>query len=282
MKTRSAVFLSFLLALPLSDASADWRVHAETGALFDSNLSNSERAADEESDVAWESNASVANGFQLSRNLRATLGADLRGLVWDQFSGLNEFGVGGSGDLRYRFGLGRQAPWIGLTEAFGYDVFGESARSRWDETLALRGGIAITERLSAEAGYTFRNSAARDDFFDLQSHSGNVRLVVDLTSSLQLGLGYTYRDGDVLSYAVPPRPDILEIAGEARPVSTFGDHPRYTAYRLNAQTHAVSVSAGYVVTKNLSIQVSYEYATTSHDPLRYENHSVEVKIAFAY
>lgn len=282
MKTRSAALLSFLLALPLSDASADWRVNAETGALYDSNLSNSERADDEESDVAWESNVSIGNGFQLSRNLRATLAADLNGLVWDRFAGLNEFGLDGSGELRYRFGLGRQAPWIALIEAFGHDILGESARSRWNETLALRSGIAITERLSAEAGYTFRNSAARDDFFDLQSHGGNARLTVNVTSSLQIALGYTYRDGDVISYAVPPRPDIFEIAGESRPVSTFGDHPRYTAYRINGQTHAISISAGCTVTKNLSVEVSYEYATTSHDPLRYENHSVEAKIAFAY
>ena len=93
---------------------------------------------------------------------------------------------------------------------------------------------------------------------------------------------YTYRDGDVISYAVPPRPDIVQLADESRSVSTFGDYPRYTAYRLEGQTHAVSISAGCVVRKNLSVQVSYEYATTSHDPLRYENHSVEAKIAFAY
>jgi len=282
MKTPSAVILSLFLALPWSDASADWRINAETGALYESNLSNSERAADEEPDAAWKSNASIGDGFQLSRNLRVNLAADLRAVVWDRLDGLDEFGGGGSVDLRYRFGLGREAPWIALTERLGYDAFGESARSRSDETVAVRGGFALSPRVAVEAGYTFRDSAARDDFFDLQSHSGNVRLVVDLTSSLQIALGYTYRDGDVISYAVPPRPDILQFADESRSVSTFGDQPRYTAYRLNGQTHAVSISAGHAVTQKLSVQVSYEYATTAHDPLRYENHSVEAKIAFVY
>ena len=126
------------------------------------------------------------------------------------------------------------------------------------------------------------NSAATDDFFDEQGHTGNARVIVDLTSSLQIVLGYTYRDGDVISYAVPPRPDLFLLASELRPVTTFGTNPLYTAYRLRGQTNAVSVSAGYALTKYLSVQVAYEYAATSHDPLQYENHLVEAKIAFAY
>ncbi|MBA3831531.1 MAG: hypothetical protein H0X34_06500 [Chthoniobacterales bacterium] len=146
----------------------------------------------------------------------------------------------------------------------------------------MRGGIAISERIALEAGYRFQNLGAPDDFFDQQGHSGNARVTVDLTSSLQIALSYTYRDGDVISYAVPPRPDILTFASEREAVTTFGASPLYPAYRLQAQTHSVSISAGYAVNENLSVQVAYEYAATSHDPLRYENHSVEVKIAFAY
>ncbi len=206
----------------------------------------------------------------------------MRGQLWDRYDAFNEIGAGASLDLRHRFGLGRQAPWISLEERAGYGGFHESARSSWDESLRLRGGITISERIALEAGYRFQNLAAPDDFFDQAGHSGNARVTVDLTSSLQIALSYTYRDGDVISYAVPPRPDILLLASESRPVTTFGTNPLYTAYRLRGQTHAVSVSAGYAVRKDLSVLVAYEYATTSHDPLRYENHSVEVKIAFAY
>lgn len=266
----------------LSPARADWRFDAETGGLSYSNLSNSDHASDEKEDWAWKSDVSIGNGFQLLRNLRLNLAADLRGQVWDRFDAFDEIGAGASAGLRYRFGLGRQAPWILLEERIGYDRFRETARSSWDESLRLRGGIALSQRIALEAGYTFQNLAAPDDFFDQLSHSGNARVIVDLTSSLQIGLGYTYRDGDVISYAVPPRPDIVRLASERRPVTTFGTDPLYTAYRLVGQTHAVSVFAGYAVTKYLSIQLAYEYAATSHDPLQYENHLVEAKIAFAY
>ena len=283
MKTAKSAFLGgLLLALSLSGARGDWRLGAETGAFYESNQSNSDRASDVQDDWAWRSNLRVSNGLQLSRDLRLNLGGDLRGQVWGRFGAFNEIGAGLSANLRYRLGLGRQAPWIALEERIGYDGFQETDRSNWDESLALRGGIFISDRLALEAGYLFENLAAVDDFFDQQSHSATARLICDLTSWLQIALGYTYRDGDVFSYAIPPRPDIVALASELRPVTTFGSNPLYTAYRLQGQTHAVSISAACALTRYLSAQVTYRFSTTSHDPLQYENHAVEAKIAFAY
>ena len=145
----------------------------------------------------------------------------MRGHLWDQYNAFNEIGAGASASLRYRFGLGPQAPWILLEERIGYDRFQETVRSGWGESLRLRGGIAISERIALEAGYIFGNFAAPDDFFDEQGHTANARVIIDLTSSLQVVLGYTYRAGNVISYAVPPRPDILMLTSELRPVTTF-------------------------------------------------------------
>jgi hypothetical protein len=282
MKAARSTILSVLLVMTLNFARAEWRLDAETGGFYDSNLSNSDRASDEKDDWAWKTDVRVGNGFQLSRDLRLNLAADLRGQLWDQYDAFNEIGAGASAGLRYRFGLGRQAPWILLEERIRYDRFHETVRSGWDESLRLRGGIAISERIALEAGYIFGNFAAPDDFFDEQGHTANARVIVDLTSSLQIAIGYTYREGNVISYAVPPRPDILLLTSEARRVTTFGTNPLYIAYRLRGQTNAVSVSAGYALTRYLSVQLAYEYAVTSHDPLQYENHLVEAKVAFAY
>ncbi|MBA3831530.1 MAG: hypothetical protein H0X34_06495 [Chthoniobacterales bacterium] len=71
----------------------------------------------------------IGNNFQLSRNLRVSLAADVRGQLWDRFDAFDELGAGASVDLRYRFGLGRQAPWISLEDRAGYDRFRETARS---------------------------------------------------------------------------------------------------------------------------------------------------------
>lgn len=67
MKTARSAFLSVLLAMTLSYARADWRLDAETGGFYNSNLSNSDRASDAKDDWAWRSDVLIENGFQLSR-----------------------------------------------------------------------------------------------------------------------------------------------------------------------------------------------------------------------
>jgi opacity protein-like surface antigen len=267
--------------MALSTARADWHFDAETGAFYNSNLSRSDRAADEQNDWAWKSDVRAGYGMQLSRDLRLNLAGDVGGEVWDRFDAFNNVDLGASVGLRYRFGLGRQAPWIVAEDRLAHEFFNEDVRNGWANDFRIRGGVAITDRLSIEAGYLFNHFAARDNFFDLEGHGGSIRLTFDVTSSLQIALGYAYRYGDVISYAVPPRPDILAISIEREGVTSFGNPP-YTAYRLQASTNAFSVSAGYTVTRNISVQVSYEYANTSHDSLKYENHLVEANIAFAY
>jgi hypothetical protein len=283
MKTRTKLTGLFLIMIS-PFARAEWRFDGESSALYNSNLSNSDRAADVKDDWAWVSDASAANAFQLSRDLRLDIAADFRSHVWDQYYEFNEIGSGVSAGLRYRFGLGHLAPWVLLENRIGYDDwFREMARSGWSESLRIRGGISLSDRVALEAGYTFDNFAAPDDFFDEQSHRGEVRLFFDVSSALRVSLGYVYREGDVISYAVPPRPDIVRLAeAEREDDDTFGQHPLYNAYKLLGRTHAVSLSAAYALTKHWSVQLSYEYAVTRHDPLQYENHLLQTKVAFAY
>ena len=108
-----------LLILFSSFARAEWRFEGETGVVYNSNLSNSDRSADIRDDWAWRSDISASNGLQLTRDLRLNLGADVRGELWDRFGAFNTIGPGASTGLRYRFGLGRQAPWVLLEDRFG-------------------------------------------------------------------------------------------------------------------------------------------------------------------
>src|SRR5213080_3790031 len=250
MDTRTTLSM-VLLILSSSFARAEWRIEAETGVVYNSNLSNSDRSADVRDDWAWRSDISAGNGFQLTRDLRLNLGADLRGEVWD------------------RFGLGRQAPWVLLENRFGYDRFQDTPQSGYDNVLNFQTGIALSDRIALEGGYAFESFVAPNDFYDRQVHRGNARMVFDVTSSLQLTVGYTYREGDVISYAVPPRPDIARFSIEREDQDEFGQ-PLRTAYKLLGRTHALSFSIAYQLMKYASVQLGYEYAITKHDPLQYE------------
>src|SRR6188472_1911273 len=280
MHTRMTLGIVLLMLLS-SFARAEWRFEGQTGVVYDSNLSNSDRSADVRDDWAWRSDVSVNNGLQLTRDLRLNLGADVRGDVWDRFDAFNTVGVGASAGLRYRFGLGRQAPWLLLEDRFGYDRFHDTPQSGNDNVVNLRAGVALTDRLELEGGYAFESFVAPNDFYDRQLHRADARMVFDVTSSLQFALGYSYQEGDVISYAVPPRPDIARFSVERENEDEFGQ-PLRTAYKLLGRTHALSFSIAYQLTKSASVQLGYEYADTTHDPLQYENHLVQANIAVAY
>jgi len=282
MKVAGLTILSASFVISFNLARADWRFEAETGGVYDSNLSNSDRASDVKDDWAWKADATIANGWQLSRDLRLTLAADLRSRLWARFDALDTIGGGTLARLRYRFGLGSDAPWILLENRIGYDRYRDTAWSNWNESTRLRGGVAVSPRLALELGYEFENRTAPDDFYDLQGHTVDARVIADLTPSWQLALGYSYREGDVVSFAVPPRPDIASISLVRRGPPIFGTNPLYNGYRLTGRTHTVSVSLGYGIARYVSLQFGYEYAVTTHDPLEYENHLVEAKLAFAY
>ena len=167
--------LSIVLLILLSSfARAEWRFEGETGVVYNSNLSNSDRSADIRDDWAWSSDISAGNALQLTRDLRVNLGADLRGELWDRFGAFNTIGPGASAGLRYRFGLGRQAPWVLLEDRFGYDRFQDTAQSGYDNVLNFQAGIALSDRIALEGGYAFESFVAPNDFYDRQLHRANV------------------------------------------------------------------------------------------------------------
>lgn len=276
-----ATGLALVFALLVSTARADWRIEAETGALYESNLSNSDRAADAKDDFAWQSALQIGNALQLNRDMRLNLGLDLREQVWARFDAFNHLAPGGSAGLRYRFGLGRTAPWLLVEDHVAYSFFKEDGRSGIENRFRVRGGFGLTSRLALEAAYTMDDFAARDRFWDLTGNSGSIRLTFAATSSLQLGLGYSYRAGQVISYALPPRPDIVGLTADLESVNSFGSPP-YTAYHLRGNSHTLSASVGYSLGQHLSIQINYEFRQTSSGPLDYDNHLVEAKFAFVY
>ena len=270
-----------LVATALSAARAEWRFDAETGALYNSNLSNSDRGSEEKDDWAWLSDLRVVDALQLARDVRLDLGAGLHREAWARFDAFDNIAPGATVGLRYRFGLGRQAPWVRIEDGLAYAFFNEDNRSGRDNSLRVTGGFGITERLSVEAAYIFEDFEAKDRFWSWSAHNAGLRLTYDLTSSLQVALGYSYRDGEVISYATPPRPDLFRLASDLDAVNSFEGFP-YTAYKLRGETNALSASAGYTLNKYLSIELDYEFRNTSHGPLDYTNHLVEAKIVFAY
>lgn len=279
-KWRTIVLLFAFWLLQLAPVRANWIFDLRTGVLYDSNLSRSNRAADRLDDAAWHSSLSVGRGFQLSDDLRASVFGEWESHVWGTYEGLNNVRPGLAANLRQRFGLGKNAPWVRLETKLAYADFAEGRRSGWDFQPGLRAGVNVAERFALEAGYLYSLFAARDVIFDGAAHRASVRGKFELSSSTQIAVGYTYRDGDVNSHAVPPRPDIVAIAKAFGPVDTF-DTP-YVAYRFEAVTHSVSLDLSHALNGVAALQASYEWQHTRRDSLQYTNHVAELAVALSF
>ncbi|MGZ5003318.1 MAG: hypothetical protein ACXWBM_09005 [Chthoniobacterales bacterium] len=263
-----------------ASARENWIFDIRSGVLYDSNVSNSDRSADVEHDFAWHGVVDAGQGFQLNDNLRLSVFGEMDGEVWATYDGLSNFRPGLSTNLRYRFGLGRNAPWIRLETKVAYADFAEARRSGWDVLPAVRGGISLNERFKLEAGYQYECFAARDAVFEQNAHRVSLHGKLDITSSLQVAIGYTYRYGDVTSTAIPPRPDIVRIAEAREFIDTFDE--LYVAYRFPASTHIASVGISQTLTNSVALQASYEFQYTTHDPLHYTNHVAELSLALSF
>ena len=160
-----------LVCLQTASARQDWIFDFRSGFLYNSNVSNSDRSADIEQDEAWRTVLSAGQGFQLTDDLRLSLFAEVDSEVWRTYAGLTNVRPSLTSSLRYRFGLGKDAPWLRLETKFGYADFNEARRSGWDVRPALRGGVSLSERIRLEAGYEYQSFDARDIIFQHHGHT---------------------------------------------------------------------------------------------------------------
>ncbi|MDQ3120081.1 MAG: hypothetical protein M3Q89_11030 [Verrucomicrobiota bacterium] len=276
-------FLLLLVAvtlLPTLPARGNWVFDLRSGGLYDSNVSRSNRSEDVLDDAAWRTVITAGQGIQLTDDVRLGVFAEVESHVWATYDGLNNLRPGLGANLRYRFGLGKNAPWIRAETKASYADFAEARRSGWEVRPGIRGGLRLTERFALEAAYEYEHFAARDVRFDQEAHAASLRGTLAITSSMQIAVGYKFRHGDVNSYAVPPRPDIVKISKDFGPIDTF-DTP-YIAYRLAASTHSSSVAISQALGNFAALQLSYEWQHTARESLRYTNHLAELAVALSF
>ncbi len=269
--------LAFVQTAPARD---DWIFDIRSGVLYDSNVSHSDRATDRKDDVAWRTVLSAGQGFQLTDDLRLGIFGQVEGQLWGTYSGLNNIRPGVETNLRYRFGLGKNAPWIRLETKLSYADFSDEGRSGWDFRPGLSGGVGLTDRFRVDATYGYDRFAAREAVWEHQGHSVSVHGRIELTLSIQMVVGYGYRYGDVNSAAIPPRPDIVAIADVRERTETF-DKP-YVAYRFPASTQIGAIAVSQALSSFAAIQASYEFQYTTHHPLHYINHVAELALAISF
>ena len=247
---------------------------------FIRNLSNSNRQADQRDDFAFAGQAHFGRFDEITDNLRLTMTADLDAQAFANYEDFNRVILGSTASLRYRFGLGAMAPFVRIEGSGGYANFEQNLQDGGRYRAGITAGKRITERLALDASYFFEDIGGRIRLFDRRSNTFALTASFDLTETTRLTAAYEFRDGEVISYAIPPRPDIVALANARRTVDTFGQP--YVAYNLDAATHSFGIGVSQVLTQSVSLNVRYQWQQTSRAQLSYSNNILRVSIHAAF
>jgi hypothetical protein len=262
---------AFLL-VAASGANADWIREFRAEGLYNSNVSRSNREEDRLDDFAF--GASVRFGkfthLDSADRLRLTFTLDVDSQAFAEFDDFSNISAGATASLRYRFGLGAMAPFLRVEGGVRWTDFNDELQDGVRSDLTVVVGKRIFERLELEAGYVFDHTETRTSLYDQQGNGLFVRVAFDLTSSTQLTAEYSFRDGEVVSYNVPPRPDLIALANTRLEVNNFGT--LYVAYNLDATTHRAVFGIHQAITRNVGVSFRYELQNTDRSQIDYLSH----------
>ncbi len=275
-----AIAAVFSLLAAAEPVRGDWIRDFEAEAIYNDNVSRSSRDSDERDDFAFGARARVGKFTHLASNLRFTFTLDADSQLFAEYDDFTHVAVGGTASLRYRFGLGANAPFIRIEGSAKYADFDQALQdgARFRATFML--GKRFADRLEVQLAYLFDRADARHRLFEQEGHSFLARVAVDVTPGTQLTAEYSVRRGEVVSYAVPPRPDLAALANQRIEVDTFGEP--YIAYNIDATTHRLGVGVGQALASQLGVNLRYEWQVTSRAEIEYTNHVVIAAFQFSF
>jgi hypothetical protein len=271
------VLVAILFLLESAGSSnGDWIRDFRGEVSYDDNVSKSDRDADQRGDFAFEGQARLGRFGELSDNFRLAITADIDVRTLARYEDFNNVFVGSTASVRYRFGLGAMAPFVRLEGSGGYANFTQNLQDGARYRAGITIGKRMTQRLALDASYFFDDIGGRIRLFDRRSHTFALTASLDLTATTQVSGTYELRDGEVISYAVPERPDIVALANAHREVNTFGQ--TYEAYNLDATTHTLAIGISQALTQSVALNVRYEWQETSRAQLSYLSNVLRVSI----
>jgi hypothetical protein len=247
---------------------------AEIGSRFESNVSNSDKPSDR-----------LAEGFLTARLDAGTSGVWGRDWRWQarlsgegeeafRFNELSQIEGGVRLGIERKFGLGWKAPRLQSDVYSAFRGAGQPGASGFRLVPSLALVWQIAERGGVSVRYVPHWFFAQGALFDSAAHEAGISGWFDLFPRTRLFVNYSFRYGDVVSYATPPRPDLVAIAQVKELTDVFG--AERMAYRFNADTQSVQAGIDQDLTTQIRFRAMYRFEITQRGSLEYENHIVEI------
>jgi hypothetical protein len=275
------VVLSALLATSATLIRAeDWAPNITLTAAWMSNASNAEVSSDQIDSLQMTADGVASERYGVGRDDALHLTGHLAAEWWPRYDSLLQGAVGARGEWRHKFGLGALAP------TFSAEIAGDYLEAQERErhgviasaTLAFQKRFSPAFRVTVAHQYTERY--ARSPVFDQESHESRLVLDRDFDGKKRLTLSVHFRDGDVVSYATPPRPDLVAIASDRIEVDTF-NRPM-VAYSIDARSYSARASYARAMDETSAVVATYEWRYTERRPLEYTNHLVSIALVHQF
>jgi hypothetical protein len=279
MKRLALLALCALLAPAASAASSVLPFNTVvTTVTWDDNLSNADADADRVADVlvgirfALDQSKPV-NG---SDRVRLQVQLDLQE-AWDHAKA-GESRLGGGLGWERKFGLGPDAPVLGVGLGLDAVVSRDSRRNGLLGAVNLTGRFRLANPTTLEVAQSFTRRRADHDLFESRARESALTLRHDLAADWQLVAGARWRQGEVVSFATPPRPDLVGLATVIVPLDpTFGN--TRTAYAVDARALSGSLTLSRRLSQNYALAVGHEHRTTRRGPLDYTDRRWQLSLS---
>lgn len=253
-----------------------WAPNLSTTATWHDNATNADAALDRIGALLTRADVAVSQRFGLSGSDALHLGGRITADWWPRFHGLSQAAAGAQLEWRRKFGLGPLAPVFATELSAGATGARESFRQGTSAGLAFSLRKRFDHAWHATLATELARFDARSVVFDRSGSETAVEVERTLTARSHLALRVSYRDGDVLSYGTPPRPDLVLLAPARISVTTF--RVPMTAYSISAHTVGARAAFLHAIGSNSAATFAFEWRETNRTPLRYVNQLVSLSL----
>ena len=290
---RSAAIAAACVVLCSAAGSArgEWLVDAAAGASYSSNLTGAASAPDIRPDWFAVVDASAGQFLALSGNDGLTMKANVRGETYDRYKQLNLASIGASAVYRYKFGLGRDVPWMALIANGSYDDYRSDIRRGARFDLRAEAGRRVTEAFDVTAGIAYDRRYAPNGesivpgisgrVFNLIGQSAYFRAGYAFDDAWLLGINGSIRRGDVESTSQQGL--AVFLASSAITEDPAFNDPELYAYRLRGTTSTLGATLSWALGDQSSLNLNYSYEwTNSPQDLQYRVYNVGLSFAYRF
>jgi hypothetical protein len=286
--------LGCVLAFGCPLARADWGVDAAAGLTYDDNLTNAFQSGDRKADTAAIASVTAGLHEQFGSGTGLSLGAIASGAQYFQYDGLDNAGLGARAQLRTKFGLGPEAPWIALAARAVHHEYRDDLRSGWEYEAGASVGKQLTDRWSVRGSlrydaYVADTTSARSirglstAAYDIDGWTIGAQAALRMTEADVLSGALSWRDGSVTAVTRPDL-DVLEYSDAAVRDGTFSDSTRMVAYRVAAATWTAGLTWSHALGRSASVNVTYAYRSSraEHGLGTYVSNILGISLGYSY